>query len=156
MLAAAFAVLVLVPAAAAAQEKSYPAEVRAVLAEARKACTDEEGKRVRFAPQAVRKLDLTGDGRADFIVDLNHAKCDDRDTTFCGTGGCDFTILVAKPDGGFTQVFSQRVLAYRIEGTSGACTVRFDLHGSRCGKVGADECVKRQRISDRPFKFDEP
>jgi len=127
-----------------------------VLAEARTACTEEDGKRVKFGPQTVRKLDLTGDGRADFIVDLKHARCDGRETTFCGTGGCDFAIVVAKQDGSFARVFFQRVLAYRIEGGSGARTFRFDLHGSRCGKAGADPCVKRQRISGEAFRFEEP
>jgi hypothetical protein len=137
-------------------EQTYPPHVLAVLSEARKACTDEDGKRVTFARQGVRQVDLNGDGRPDFIIDLNHAKCDDRDTAFCGTGGCDFMILVAKPDGGFARVFSQRVLAYRIEGSSGPRTIRVDLHGSRCGKVGADPCVKRHRISETPFEFKEP
>jgi hypothetical protein len=139
-----------------AQETRHPPEVRAVLADARKACRDEGGRRATFSPKTVRAVDLTGGGRPDFIIDLKHARCGGTDTAFCGTGGCDFTIIVAKRDGGFSRVFSQRVIAYRIEGTSGARTVRFDFHGSRCGKAGADPCVKRHRISETPFEFADP
>jgi hypothetical protein len=143
----------LVPATALAQDQSYPPDVRAVLEEARKACANEGGQRVEFADDTVRRVDLTGDGRDDFIIDLTYAKCVDREYAFCGSAGCDHTIVVAKRGGGHMRVFSQQVNGYRIEGKRGARTIRFDVHGGFCGKSGAEDCVKRQCISEKPFAF---
>jgi hypothetical protein len=55
---------------------------------------------VSFVPDIVRKLDLTGDGRDDYIVSFADTKCADREAACCGTGGCVLDILVtitAKP-----------------------------------------------------------
>ena len=145
--------LLLGPATVHAQEKRYPPEVRAVLAEARKACSKEGGKRVEFDRKAVRRVELTGDGRDDFIIDLTYTRCVDREYAFCGSAGCDFAIVVSKRGRGYTRVFSQQVNGYGIEGSGSARTIRFDLHGGFCGKSGSEGCVKRQRISEKPFKF---
>ena len=160
----AVAMLALTASACAAQKAAkqppfdaanYPSELRASFDPAIKACTEADEGKVTFAPNTVRAVDLTGDGRQDFIVSLADAKCSTFASIYCGTGGCPLDIYVALPDGSYRSVFSNQVRGYKILPTQGkgARTISFDMHGGFCGKSGADECVKQQRITDQPFEF---
>src|SRR5262245_50680082 len=137
-------------------ETAFPSEVRKALQYAHDECAREGGERVTFAPDTVRKLDLTGDGRDDYIVHLRDTRCHGREATFCGTGGCTFDIIVALKGGGHRAVFSDRVRAYDIMPGRGAKRIRFWLHGSYCGGSGSPSCPKTHRITTRPFEFKEP
>ncbi|MDX3970028.1 MAG: hypothetical protein QHD01_25985 [Bradyrhizobium sp.] len=82
----------------------YPSDMQAALRYANEECDSREDGEVTFAPNTVRKIDLTGDGREDYIVDFQDTKCGDRETAYCGTGGCVMEILVTLPDGDVRQV----------------------------------------------------
>lgn len=133
----------------------YPAEIRKSFDAAIEACREADDGKTTFAPDTVRSFDLTGDGRKDFIVSLENATCSTFESVFCGTGGCTHDIYVALPDGTYRNVFSNRVLAYRIMRvkSKGPNSIRFDLHGSYCGTYGAAPCARTQRITDQPFEF---
>ncbi|WP_246557756.1 hypothetical protein [Bradyrhizobium liaoningense] len=138
----------------------YPPGVQKAVHFANEECDSQEGGAVTFAPETVRKIDLTGDGREDYIVDFQETKCGDRETTYCGTGGCVMKILVTLPDGSMREVFEGYVLRYKIMVPSvkrgAARTVRFDLHGSFCGGFGPQTCVKQKAITATPFAFKQP
>jgi hypothetical protein len=134
----------------------YPADVMASLRYAHDECKREGGKGTRFAAGTVRKLDLTGDGRADYIVDLRHAECVGRHDLYCGTAGCNIEILTARRSGKLRTVFSDRVREYEILPGNGARSVRFMMHGSYCGRAGNPSCEKTQRITGRTFVIDGP
>jgi len=138
------------------EERAFPREVRKTLQYAHDECGRQGGRRATFAPGTVRKLDLTGDGRDDYIVDLGEAKCPEYLSAFCGTAGCTLDIIVALKGGGHRNVFSARVRNYEILPGDGAKTVRFMLHGSYCGGSGNPSCPKTHRITARPFEFKEP
>jgi hypothetical protein len=138
---------------AAFDPKAYPADVQAALQSAHKTCTDEEGGRVTFAANTVRKLDLTGDGRADYIVDLRDTRCEEREWVYCGTGGCELVILVALPSGRYRTVFSDVIHRYAVLPGHGARRIRFELHGGYCGLSGPSDCTKTRRITAKPFAF---
>ena len=135
---------------------SFPREVRKSLQYARDECRRQGGGRVTFAPDTVRKLDLTGDGRDDYIVDLHDTECAGARAVYCGTGGCTLDIIVARRGGGFRNVFSDRVLEYEILPGAGARTIRFRLHGSYCGGFGGQLCPKERKITGKSFVFREP
>jgi hypothetical protein len=137
-------------------ESAFPPEVRKSLQSARDECAAGGGERVTFSPDAVRKLDLTGDRRADYIVRLRDTRCHGQEYTFCGTGGCDFTIIVALKNGEHRTVFSDRVRGYDILPGKGAKRIRFWLHGGYCGGGGVPSCPKTHRISEKPFAFKQP
>ena len=103
----------------------YPAAVQAAFEDARDECKREGGTAVTFAPDTVRTLDLTGDGRLDYIVDLSDAECAGRSSVFCGTAGCDLDIIVALRSGRYRTVFSDRVRDYQILPGRGPRTIRF-------------------------------
>jgi hypothetical protein len=138
----------------------YPPGVQKAVRYAYEECESQGGCAVTFAVDTVRRIDLTGDGRDDYIVDFRDTKCGDRETTYCGTGGCVMNILVTLPDGSVQPVFDGRVRSYEIKPKpmkrGAARTIRFDLHGSYCGGFGAQACVKERAISVAPFAFKQP
>jgi hypothetical protein len=137
-------------------ESAFPPEVRKTLQAARDDCAGAGGERVTFSADAVRKLDLTGDRRPDYIIRLRDTRCHGSEYVFCGTGGCEFSIIVALKNGEHRTVFGDRVRAYDILPGKGAKRVRFWLHGSYCGGGGVPSCPKTRRISEKPFAFKEP
>jgi hypothetical protein len=134
----------------------YPIEVQKALEYAREECKRESGGAVTFAPDTVRTLDLTGDGRDDYIVDFKDTTCADRAVADCGTGGCILDILVTLPDGKVRRVFDGYVRYYEILPGEGARSIRFELHGGYCGGHGNPSCVKVHRITAKPFEFKMP
>ncbi len=161
-----FLLLVFIATAACADDPrpfnpgDYPPAVQKALQDAVEVCRNEDGGPVTFAPDTVRKIDLTGDGRDDYIVDLRDTRCGDRETTYCGTGGCTLTILVTLPDADLRPVFDGRVLDYKVLAKpmkrGAARTIRFALHGGYCGGFGAQACSREQAISAKPFAFKMP
>jgi hypothetical protein len=138
----------------------YPPAVQKALRYANEECDSLGGGAVTFAPDTVRKVDLTGDGRDDYIVDFRDTKCGERESAYCGTGGCVLDILVTRPDGSVRAVFDGYVRSYSIVAPAmkrgAARTIRFDLHGSYCGGFGAQACVKEKVITATPFEFRKP
>lgn len=154
-----------VAGAAAAQEapklppfkaSDYPIEIRKALSYGPEECKRQGGGKVTFAPDTVRRIDLTGDGRDDYIVSFAGTKCEGRLAVYCGTGGCTHDVYVTRANGRQRMVFSDRVRGYEILPGEGARTIRFDMHGSYCGRSGAEDCFKEHRINDRPFEFRMP
>lgn len=131
----------------------YPPGVQKALRYANAECESQDGGPVTFAADTVRKVDLTGDGREDYIVDFRDTKCGERETTYCGTGGCVMNILVTLPDGSVRPVFDGYVRSYKILAPpmkrGAARTVRFDLHGSYCGGFGAQAAGRRRPLRRR-------
>ena len=131
----------------------YPPSVQQAVDEGRDDCLAQGG--TSFVPRSglVRIGDLTGAGRTDYAVDFREAQCIGRATVFSGTGGWDLVLFVTRRIGEPVRVFSGRVLDYDLEAGLRRRTVRFTLHGSYCGRVGADSCVKWRRLDARPFAF---
>ena len=65
-------------------------------------------------PGAVSRHDLTGNGRADYIIDFTYVRCERLGSIFCGTGGCELSIVVALPRGKFREVFRQQAIRYEM------------------------------------------
>jgi hypothetical protein len=142
---------------AVAAMASYPPEVQAVLDAARAECREagdgETKGDIKLGRKIVRKLDLTGDGRPDYIVSFEDTTCTEFESYFCGTGGCELAILVAKRDGTLVNVYSGRVQKYDILPGQ---KIRFWMHGGYCGKAGAHTCTKTRKITETPFKIEQP
>jgi hypothetical protein len=138
---------------AAAAEMKYPKEVEAQFEYARQECKDAEGTKITVGPGAVRKIELSGDKRDDYVVDMREIDCEGGKAVYCGTAGCNLVILVAKPDGSYVTVFDQRAHQYTIMPGTGPRRLKFHLHGGYCGGPGAQLCIKSHRITAKPFEF---
>jgi len=88
---------------------SFPTEIRRALVSAEDACRRAGGARVTLSVNAVRKVDLTGDGAMTTLLIFHETECVGRAAFFCGTGGCDLLILVALRGGALRKVFDDRV-----------------------------------------------
>jgi len=162
----ALAALALMTSAAIAQEAAkqppfkatdYPIDIRKALSYGPDECKRQGGTRkVTFAPDTVRKIDLTGDGVDDYIISYRNTECAGRMAVYCGTAGCGLEIHVTLPSGRQRMVFSDRVWSYEILPGEGARTLRFGMHRSYCGPKLVDECLKEHKITTKPFRFIEP
>ncbi|ATG49381.1 hypothetical protein CEW89_18435 [Celeribacter ethanolicus] len=88
-------------------------------------------------------VDLNQDGFPDLDFDYGAVRCGPS-RMYCGSGGCSHTLLIGRPDGSFVTLVDQALL--RGYSTPVPGYIDFDLHGSFCGKVGAERCAKRHRI----------
>lgn len=132
----------------------YPLEIRRALSYGPEECKRQGGGKVTFAPGTVRKVDLSGDGRDDYVVTFQDTECAGRQSVFCGSAGCSMDFFVTLRDGRIRNVFSDRIRGYEVRGSTGV--VRFELHGAYCGGAGNPSCFKEQRITGKPFAFKEP
>ncbi|HEY6256992.1 MAG TPA: hypothetical protein VIY51_14490 [Xanthobacteraceae bacterium] len=138
--------------AAGAAEAELPRDVLDELGAAARTCIASGATTFAIEPMAVIRRDLNGDGRDDYIIDLHQATCEPG-PGLSTTAGSILIILVARPRGHFVRVFRGPVRGYEIEDGNGPLTIRFQLHGAYCGKVGNDRCVKVRHITETPFRF---
>ncbi|MFB9264571.1 hypothetical protein ACFFWD_15555 [Bradyrhizobium erythrophlei] len=140
----------------------YPKDVQRALADAGKECKFQDGGNVTFAPDTVQTVDLTGDGRLDYIIQFGDAKCAaGTRAVFCGSGGCLINILVTLPDGRVRKVFDNYVRSFSIrpdpaEKATAPRSIAFELHGAYCGGHGTPSCHKERTITARSFDFKLP
>src|SRR5262245_5563421 len=77
-----------------AENSAPPPERQAHVNGARKECAGIDGGELRVDPGAYQKLDLTGDGRDDYLLDYSLIKCSTAEGYFSGTGGAPLVIFV--------------------------------------------------------------
>ena len=160
--------LALIASAARAEDakpfnpSDYPPGVQTALRYANEECTSQDGGEVTFARDTVRRIDLTGDGRDDYIIQFGDTKCAaGTRAVFCGSGGCLINIMVTLPSGQVRKVFDGYVRSYDIrpdpsKPTHGPRTIGFELHGAYCGGHGSPSCPRDKRITTEPFEFKMP
>jgi hypothetical protein len=101
----------------------------------------EEGKKPVFKPGFLTRKDINGDGKPDYILNYDHFQCDDLVSLFCGTGGCLTEIFVTDDDNGYVPVWNEMARRIRFAVVSKRPAMLIDLHGSACGRIGAERCA---------------
>ena len=140
----------------------YPAGVQKALGYASEECKANNGGEAIFAAGTVTTLDLTGDGRDDYIIQFGDTKCAAGSrAVFCGSGGCLINIMVTLSSGQVRKVFDGYVRSYDIrpdpsKPAHGPRTIGFELHGAYCGGHGSPSCPRDKRITTEPFEFRMP
>ncbi len=134
--AALLAGLALVPAAA----QQVPLTVQNSLDSLTRECRGADGKS-RPDAKPLTSVDLNGDGVLDWILDAGDLDCDNG-SFFCGTGGC-LTLIFVSHGVGHTLVWEDNIHGWRATVIGGRPGIHFDLHGSACGRVGAEPCSQR-------------
>jgi len=95
----------------------------------------------RPGARPLTSVDLNGDGVLDWVLDAGDLDCENG-TFFCGTGGCLTMIFVSHGEG-HTLVWEENIHGWRAAVVGGRPGIHFDLHGSACGRSGADPCSQR-------------
>ena len=129
------AVLLIALAAAIQASADLPAPLAERIDAARQSCAHYREGDFDLDRAAVRRVDLDGDGEADWSVDEFAFRCSSAASLFCNTGGCLTHFLVAG-----------KVQSFRNQGWE---TVNFgryrvlllDRHGSDCGGANPTPCI---------------
>ena len=106
-----------------------------VIDEARAMCAAYDGGTVEMAPGTVASVDLTGDGRAEEIVDWNGLACSTMASAWGGTGGSTLSILIEG------QRFDHMAFGWTVVEFDGPVLL-LSQHGVNCNATGGDRCVQ--------------
>ena len=140
---AAFLIAVASIAPASAQppkpQTPLPKIVQDAIIANQKAC--EDGQKVTLRPGFVTTKDINGDGKPDYILNYEHFQCGEFMSLFCGSGGCLTEIFATDHDGGFVTVWNENAHRIRFTTIKKRPAMTIDLHGSACGRSGADRCA---------------
>ncbi|WP_157088117.1 CHAT domain-containing protein [Bradyrhizobium jicamae] len=91
--------------------------------------------------QFVRSVRFAG-GTA-YVIDTQHLGC----MAYCGTAGCVIEIW-AHIDGAWKNTFSENVRSWRLTEHADQPALHLALHGSACGRIGAETCRKTLTYRD--------
>lgn len=132
-----------------------PAEADVVardVAEARALCRDAGGT-PSIRPEFETRLDLTGDGRADVVLDYQAFDCAGAWTVLCSAVGCPLAIYV--DDGaGHRRVGGGQVQAWSVDAAAAPPILTLLSAGAFCGRPLHEVC--RQRLQWTGAGFAEP
>ncbi|QCI63100.1 hypothetical protein [Phreatobacter stygius] len=128
-----------------------PAQVAQARAEIRRDC----GAGARFRPGFQRTADFNGDGRPDYVLDFSAVECPAAASFYCGSAGC--TLMIFMSDGeAYRRAYNDNVRGWSIAQDSGRNVLVLDLHGSACGRSGADPCRRRLSWNGSAFTPERP
>jgi hypothetical protein len=126
---------ILLAALAATALRADPVDV--VLAAAAAECAAFENGSFTALPDAVARLDLTGDGVLDdAVVDATYFQCSTAASLYGGSGGTYLTLIA----GG--QASTHLAQAWQVIDWVGAKVVLLFHSGTACGGFGAQPCVE--------------
>lgn len=97
-------------------------------------CTDAGGKANTDA--AVKRVDLNGDGREDYVLDVGSINCDGAASIY-GDREKAVMVYVSDAAGGAKNAFTGMHYAVRLEGTGPAAKLWLTTSGADCGKKPA-------------------
>lgn len=122
-----------------------------IVADARASCRDIHKGRFSMARGAIRRVDLTGDGKPETIVDSGRFRCSTAVGRFyCGSGGCLVTIIVK----GRTFEFLTRGLKLAKRGKRHI--LLFAVHNRICGGQPAQPCYQARVWRNGAFRPSAP
>jgi len=79
--------------AAPALAEDWPAAIKAELDDRQAYCKDQ-GEEAKIGATFLRRMDLDGDGREDFIMDDAGFGCTKGAPPYCGSGGCSIQVFI--------------------------------------------------------------
>jgi hypothetical protein len=130
-------------AAHAQKAQTIPPDLPAVVKEAMeknlKEC--EPGDKPLYKPGFLTIRDINGDGKPDYILNYENFQCGEMVSLFCGTGGCQTEIFASEEDKGFVHVWNKLARKVTFLTLNKRPAMRIELHGSQCGRVGAERCA---------------
>lgn len=118
-----------------------PPELRQIFESALAECRAEGGRFVADPGGFYEIADFNGDGRDDYLVSPSALYCSAFGySQHCGSAGCTQIVLISEGNR-LRQVFANNIQAHALvtlpNGRQGLAT---GMHGSACGRAGADTC----------------
>lgn len=134
------AALVLAPLAALADPVAD-----GVVAEARALCEGFENGSFSTTAGTVTRIDVTGDGEPESLIDESTYGCSSAASMYCGTGGCG---LVAVVEG---KAFRFLVKGWRVVEWGPDRVLLIAIHGYECGGTNLRRCYEALVWSEGRF-----
>lgn len=116
--------------------------VEDVLAQAKADCASIDNGSFTALPEAVVRVDLTGDATPETVVDSGQFQCTTSASYWGGTGGNWLAVIVA---GQRVDLIAQ---AWQVIPFQGLPVLMLWHNGGECGGAGADVCVEALVWSD--------
>ncbi|MEV8465807.1 hypothetical protein AB0T83_03290 [Fluviibacterium sp. DFM31] len=123
-------------ATGAAAETEVPVPLQRFLSDAIDACQDLDNGEIAVEPKALRRVDVSGDGTDDWVLDEAQLACSSAASLFCGTGGCMVHFLVGD------TVTSYLAKGWEAVDFGPFRPILLQVHGSNCGGFGYNTCVE--------------
>jgi hypothetical protein len=142
---------------ARAAAPALPATVAKAVKESAAICTEVGGKPV--TSQAVKQVDLNGDGVEDYVLDVGSINCEGAASVF-GDREKGVLVYVGDGKGGATEAFNGVAYGVRVEGAGAAAKLWLTVSGSGCGKPPARDfasenfCERALAWNAKTRKFD--
>ena len=124
------------PSPGAAAGAALPTIVTKALESVAAQCSEVGGK--PSTANAVKRVDLNGDGKEDFVLDVGAVDCDGAASIY-GDRGKSVVVYVGDGAGGAVEAFNEAVYGVKIEGTGPAAKLWLGVSGSQCGKPPAPD-----------------
>jgi hypothetical protein len=93
----------------------------------------EAGEKPLYSPGFLTIRDINGDGKPDYILNYDYFQCGERESIFCGTGGCLTDIFASDEEKGYVPVWNKLARKITFLTVSKRPAMRIELHGSLCG-----------------------
>lgn len=138
------------PPATAGPPARLPAAVAATLKSIAATCTEVGGK--PMTARVVKRIDLNGDGKEDFVVDVGSADCDGAASIY-GDREKGVSVYAGDGLGNASEAFSDFVYGVTIEGTGPAAKLWLTVSGESCGKKPAADFAS-ENFCDRAIVWD--
>ncbi len=128
------------------QAESNEVAIRKVIETAEADCKGYQNGKLIMTKKAWPRVDLTGDGELDVIVDAREFRCTTAATLWCGTGGCPITVI----SDGVPHEFLAK--GWKVVEWSNLRILLLEVHGSECGGTNLRKCVRAEVWSDGAFR----
>lgn len=112
-----------------------PFALREKVKNAEKACRDFDNGKFVLDNDAIERIDLDGDGLADWVVNETGFSCSSAASLYGGTGGSMSHFLVG---GKVASILNQ---GWEVVRLAQHVVVLIDVHGSQCGGINPTPCV---------------
>jgi hypothetical protein len=128
---------------------SLPAAVAKDLKAIEDQCREVGGK--PSTANAVKRADLNGDGKDDFVLDVGSVNCDGAASVY-GDREKGVSVYAGDGKGGAALAFSDMAYGVKIEGIPPATKLWLTVSGAQCGKKPAPDFAS-ESFCERPLAW---
>ena len=131
---------------------ALPLPARAPFVEAQQMCRELDGK-LDVATEAapyVRRADFNGDGDTDYLLSDAGLGCSTAASIYCRSAGCNNQVFLSVGTG-YRKAWDGYAQELTIDETTKPARLKLALHGSACGRTGADTCIRTLAWNGRTF-----
>jgi hypothetical protein len=139
------------PPALAQTPETLPAAVAEGLREFTDMCRDVGGN--PDTGEAITRVDLNGDGHADYVLDVGGIQCQGAWSIF-GDRMKPVTVYAGDGNGGARLAFSSQAFGSTVEGSGSEARLWLSVYSELCGKRPASSFAE-ETFCDRPLVWNE-